>query len=257
MKRKKYLSYNRSRRRKNFYKRNWFWKFILLSLSLGGLCWLIFKTSYFEIDEVKITGEKQLATTIQNIVGENLNFFLTSTSRLSQKIQKSFPEIESIKIQKEFPNKIVITILEKKPIGLVCYQKNPENCFLLASDGIIFAKADKEKNLPEFFIVNLSKIKIGDSVIERKTVKNLVFLEEKLKEIKVFISEVYILPYELEIKTKNGFTLFFLRNDSFKSQIEVLLDAFQTAISESEKKNLKYIDLRGIQENGRGEIYFK
>lgn len=132
-----------------------------------------------------------------------------------------------------------------------------DDCFLLASDGSIFEKATKEKNLSKFLIANLEKIKIGDVVMKEETIKNFIFLEKELKKLRVFIEKVYVLPYELEIKTKNGFTLFFSKNDSFKTQIEILLNAFQTAISKSEKENLEYIDLRGIQKDGRGQIYFR
>jgi len=258
MKRKKYLSHTRkSKRKERFYKKRWFWNFALVLLLFLSFCWLIFRTPYFKIKEVKITGEAKLSNGVQNIIGENLNFFLVNASNLSQKIRQSFPKIENIKIRKEFPNKIIISIVEKRAVGLVCYQKRLDNCFLLASDGSIFEKATKEKNLSKFLIANLEKIKIGDVVMKEETIKNFIFLEKELKKLRVFIEKVYVLPYELEIKTKNGFTLFFSKNDSFKTQIEILLNAFQTAISKSEKENLEYIDLRGIQKDGRGQIYFR
>jgi len=259
MKRKRPPSYKRryKRRKKIFYKKGWFRDIVLFLLFSLSISWLLFKTTYFQIQEVKIAGETKLSNRIQNIVGQNLNFFLLNTSYLSQKIRESFPTIGDIQIQKEFPDKILITIVEKEAIGLVCSQQKIDKCFFLASDGTVFKETKNGENLPKLFISPNKEIKIGEVVVEKKIIENFIFLQDKLKEIKISIEEVYILPYELKVTTEDGFKIYFSRDENLRVQIEILLSALQKTISKSELKGLKYIDVRGIKKDGKGEIYFK
>ena len=245
------------RQKKRFYNKRWFWNLVLVFLFSFSLSWLLFKTPYFQIKELRIVGENKLSNSIQSIIEQNSNFFLLNSTRLSQGIQKLFPKIGEIRIQKKFPNTIIISVKEKKPIGIICSSQKVDNCFLFAHDGIVFEKAKGKEDLPEFLISSKRKIKIGDLIIEERILGSFVFLQKELERIKILIKKVEVLPYELTITTKNGFKIYFSKDENLNAQIEVLISAFRSAISREEQKNLKYIDLRGIEQDGKGEIYFK
>jgi len=244
-------------RSRKFYNKRWFWNFILSLLFLLSFAWLLFKTDYFQIKEITIVGEKKLSNSIQGVLGENLNFFLFNSSYISQKIRESFPKIGEIQIQKKFPNSVLITIIEKKAIGVVCSKEKLDKCFLLASDGTILGRARREKNLLKFLILSGEEIRIGDTVIEKNIMEDFIFLQEDLKNIKISIKEVEVFLHELIIKTGNGFKIYFSKDNNFRFQAEVLINVLRKTISENERKELKYIDLRGIGQDGEGEVYFK
>lgn len=257
--RRRKLTHNRryKRRKKRFYRKGWFWRFVLSLLLFSGISWLLFNTSYFQIKNVEVTGGPKMADSIRNVLGQNLNFFLLNSSYIAQEIRDSLPKIEDIQIQREFPDKISISITKKKAIGIVCVSDKPETCFLLASDGTIFEKTKMNKDLPTFFIAPEKDMKIGDVIIKGDVMEGITTLKERLEKINILIKEINILPHELTIKTRSGFYVYFSKDNNFKTQLNVLINALYKTISKNEQKNLKYIDLRGIQHDGKGEIYFK
>lgn len=245
------------KRKKPFYKKRWFSDFILFLLFFLSLSWLLFKTPYFEIKKIEFRGKTDFSSRIREFVEKDKNFFLLNSSGLAFAIKSSFPEFEDVEVIKKFPDTVLIKIEEKKAIGNFCPSSTFDNCFLLAEDGTIFKKKEKGKDLPKFSVSEEKEFKIGDAVVEEKLINNFIFLRDELLKSKIFIEKVEISPFELKIKTKNGFDIYFSREINFKIQIDSLLAVLRKKISQQEQKNLKYIDLRGVKEEKRGQIYWK
>jgi len=231
---------------------------LVLSLLIPSVFyWIFFESSYFEVKDIKISGQNSLSKDVRALFNQNTNFLLFNSKNFIQSIQGKFPLIGDIKIKKEFPNKISIVLSEKKAMGNVCNTNYPEEFFLIAIDGRAFKKTKGSTNLPTFLINKKNKIKIGDVAVDKGTMGDFDFLQKELKKIGVYIKETEISLYDIGVKTKNGFSIYFSNGNEFKIQIEILTRSLETTISQGEQKKLKYIDLRAIHEDGRGEIYFK
>lgn len=236
------------KRKKGFYRKRWFFDFILILTFSFSLSWLLLKTPYFEIDKIEFQGEKEFREMVKNLITKGQNIFLLNSFLLSESIKRISPRIGKVEIEKELPDKILIKIVKKKEVGVLCHK---ESCFLLAGDGTIFEKLKKERRDLMKFSIKKNGIKLGDTVLEGKLLKEIFLLKSELSKINIFIDEISILPLELEIKTRNGFKIFFLKEE-FLKQVEVLFNIFQKILLKEERKRLEYIDLRGPT-----RIYFK
>lgn len=249
-KRKKYFS-----RRKSFYKKRWFWRYFLILIFFLGLSWLFFKSPYFKIKDIKIEGiEKETSEEIKKNI-KLANIFLIDSKNLLKNTKERFPYIDRIKIKRDFPNSLLLQVIKREPAALFCFDREMFFCFLISKEGVIFSQ-EKREDLFKIFMNKKKPPLLGERVIEESLMRNILLLENKLKEIDLRLYEVEILLNELRVKTEKGFYLYFSKNN-LENQIEIFPLVFEETISEQEKEKLEYIDLRGIRKNKKGKIYFK
>lgn len=262
------------KKRISILKRRWFYDFVLVSIFLGSLSYLLFKTPYFEIKDVKISGQDTMIIEgVKNFFTEGSNFFILRSKDITKTIKENFPKIKELRIRKELPNKILVDIMERKTFGIFCprldLMENPP-CFLISEDGVIFSNFDNNdspEEIPALIINEIGKKpKLGEQVIKDKLMKDIVFLQKELEKNELFSEEIEITPLGIKVKVKQiktdnpigkEFLIYFSQDTAIETQIEVLLDAFREKISAEEKKNLEYIDLRGLKEGKKSEIYWK
>ena len=84
------------------------------------------KSFFFSINEISTTGdkilsEKDLEKKFKYLIGKNLLFF--DSVGLTERI-KNIDYIDTIKIKKIYPNKLIIEIIEKKPVAIQVKNKN-------------------------------------------------------------------------------------------------------------------------------------
>lgn len=257
-KKRKYYS---SRKKTSIFKKKWFWKLILVLVFLGGCYYLILKTPYFQIQKVEFLAEdNNITKEIQDKVYHQ-NFFLLNSAELSKNVEMKFPQVKQVLIQKKFPNKILIQIVERKEFGVFCFQSESENCFSLSEEGIIFKPIQQVNEVNEKILIialDVKNPKLGDKVIEEDLMKDIKFLKDELQKLQIPLTKVEISPLELKATTRQNFLIYFSRENSFKIQINALTELFKNTISKEEQGNLEYIDLRGVKSvDQRGVIYVK
>lgn len=225
--------------------------FIFLSTSF-----FLFFSKKFQIKEIKILGNEQIKTeSLERIIlnkirkrfifFESRSIFLINKKKLTKEVLKKYPEIEKIKIEKEFPRLLIINIKERKPLGLFCQQKE---CFLIDKNGIIFKKFEKtSKNqiIIRFLnSLNLDKI-LGKQIINKKIIDRILIIKNNLKDnFQIKIKEVFISLPKLEIKTGENWFIYLKLNSNFDLQMTKLNLLLKDEISSQDRKNLEYIDLR-------------
>lgn len=254
---KKYLYKYRGRKKKRC---RWLWDLVLILIFLSSLCWLLFKTPYFSIQEIEFSESGAIfADDIKKIIGDDRNFFLMGTVDTSQIIEKAFLKIRKVEIKKKFPNSIFVSITQREEVGIICSKDENSLCWLFSDDGVIFSMSDREKKEGLFLIFanEEAELKINKVCVEEELISNFIFLEDELEKLKIFIREIEISSSDIKIIIEDGFEIYFSKSIDKKMQIEVLLQALQGIISEEEKNNLEYIDLRDLQEGEKGKVYFK
>lgn len=254
---KKNKKYRYSKKRVSILKRRWFWYTILIIIFIGGISYFLFKTPYFEIKNVEITGEEEKIVEEAKKIIENKNFFLLSANKVSTKISESFPQVKEIIIKKHFPDAVSAQIVERQTFAIFCPQRDNESCFLISKDGIIFNPSERKNDLILIFSSGADEIKLGKQVIEEALMEDINLILQDLNNSQIVIKEIEILSLEIRVKTEQGFFIYFSRSMPIKNQIEILLTILQKTISSEEQKNLQKIDLRGLKENQRGVIYWQ
>lgn len=235
-----------------------FWLGTLILSVLGGLTYLFFFSAVFQIKKVEVLGAgKTPQAEINRIVSEKTrNIFLADLSGISQSLKKSYPQIDQIKIKREFPDKITVNIEERNPAAVFCQpslssgfkifgQKEEKICYYIDKSGMAFEKISEnlsEKNSPVIQVKNTLYIELGQKVIAEDYLSSILDIKSKLK---IAVSEIYpISPLRINIKTIDGWYIYFNPREDIQWQIEEADIVLKEKIPPEERKNLEYIDLR-------------
>jgi len=253
----KKITYRR-KKKNSFLKKRWFWDLILILIFLGSLSWLLFKTPYFEIEEIEISADPRFKEKIKELSSKETNFFLFSSEKISHEAKKHFPEIKELKIIKKFPNKIFIEVKERKEIGLFCMEGKVLDCFLLSSDAVVFSKAEPSEELITFLKPEDKALPgFGEKIIKQEKFSEILFFLKEISGIDILVQRVEIFPFEVRIITKNNFKIYLSQDANIKNQAVSFINIYQNTISEEEKHILEYIDLRRLEGGERGQVYWK
>ena len=190
----------------------------------------------YHIKEIQVVGNNQM-TQSQIIndsevkVGESI--FKMNTF-LRERNMKKNPFYSSIKIKREFPNKVVITVEERKPTIAFPYG---EKYVLINSDGIVMKLSDKNPKLSEIVGVTIKTMKRGkvlktnDDELFRKSLEFLELVEDNdlfFKRIDLRKKNAKLNVYgKLYVKGKMSDIIASIENGNMK---KVLIDVYSKEI---------------------------
>lgn len=212
-----------------------FVKSIFLLLFFIGLSYLylnFLEEDYFQIKNIEVTNglvllDGEIHDALITLKGKNI--WNVDTKSLEDELKKDV-RIKEIKIKKEIPSKLIVSIEEEKPFVKI---KSGEKILIANEKGEIFSYA-KELAFNDLILLNISNKKDMDDYL--KIVKNI-----EDKELISFISEIY--------KTDNEVKL--LLNDGILIKTDSTVDAKRYEIAKklykklkNEDKEFKYIDIR-------------
>jgi len=134
----------------------------------------VLSSSYFRLEKTIVRGCEK--TTEQDVISlsglrPNQNILAVSMEGIARKIRAN-PWIEDVSVVREFPNRLIIEIRERKPIALL---KKNESLFFMDNDGFIFKKLEGESvNLP--VVTGCSENGKDDRTLIRKSIELIDFL---------------------------------------------------------------------------------
>lgn len=248
-----------NRRRVNFFPDSKKRRIIIFAIFLffGSLIWFFFFSNYFTIKTIVVSGSENINTeNIKNLaweetkdrwflLGKQNNIFLFSKSNFINKINAQF-SLMDIKIKKKLPDKIDITLKEKK-YSFVWLED--EKYYYIDNEGNLIAEIgqDKSASTPAFLIVSKGNAKIANNKIGYDK-KYLDFINKVCNQIKdnKFVPEMFILDTinTVKFKIKQGQAVIFLNIDE---DLDKQINKLSVVINEKLKddfKNKEYIDLR-------------
>lgn len=253
---------------KPFFLRLWFWVSLIILLFFLSVCYFILFYPVFQLKNIVIIGnEKILSQDLQNVVAEYshtglINFwrvkidsdsiFLIRKKVINAKILEKYPCIESLSININLPQTIILSLTERKPLGIYCQQDN--NCFFLDHSGIIFEKIE---NTPKgFFIVrhleDVAYLDVGQKALNQEIVNAIYSTQKVLQDnFKIDIKEVFITSSgRLNVKTSENWQIYLDLDDNVNAEtqltkMKLLLDKMLLdSPTGSGRESLRYIDLR-------------
>ena len=251
---KYYRKYKKIRKKRSPLKailQSRFFLFTLLSFFLTfGLFYLFVLSPVFSIREIKIKGnlrfvlkeevEEYIHAAIENNFLKSKSLFCFSKKVLSRSLLKNFPSIYEIKIKRVLPHILLVQIQERNPVALFCKEKR---CFLMDKEGIIFYPATS-KNLV-IFKKEKAEIRIGKRMIDKEMLYRILTILNILKEeLAIETQEVFLDPFKIKIKPKEGPTLILSPQKSLKGQVEDLEVLVEKQIGKENLGEIEYIDLR-------------
>lgn len=240
------------KRRKSIFRNRFFWLGVLILLIGGGIFYLVCFFSFFQIREIKISGNQKVSNEeIQNIVRPQIEkqiLFFPSRSILlidSNKVKKGLleiPQIAEVNLKRDFPDVIVLKVEEREPIGIWC---QGEDCFLIDKEGVIF----EENSLDAELIIRTQEAKstvLGSAVIEKDCLNSILEIRKRLREnFQIEIEEFIVFSSErLNVKTVEGWEIYFNPEGDLEWQLTKLKAVLEEEIPSEKRKELEHIELR-------------
>ena len=270
----------RIKKKKSIFRNRFFWLSILILIIFGGIFYLVCFYSFFQIKEIKISGNQKVQTAdLENVIKENIekkiifynskSIILLDKNKIKSEIIKNFPQIKEEGLKREFPDTIILDIKERKEIGCYCQNtaisstplqtpiptitpqislpvEEETNCFFIDETGIIFERTSE--NCPLDLVIKDFEGKefyLSQNIIEEKTINIIQEVQQKLKEnLQIPISEFNIEENKLTAKTSDNWEIYFNLEKDIKWQLTQLELLLESKIPSEERKILEYIDLR-------------
>jgi len=205
--------------------------FLIIS---SGFVYLFFFSSIFQVKKIEVLGvEKIPAEEIKNIISEKTskNIFLANLDGVKNYLIESYPEIARINIRRKLPDIILTEIEERKPVAVL------NNSFILDKEGVAFEKSS-DSSLPEIIKTTNSDLKLGQKAVDR--IDDILKIIKRIKTKQV----VWVSDKKLDVKTIDGFDVYFNLEKDVDWQIEQLEILLQEKIPLQERDDIEYIDLR-------------
>ena len=225
-------------------------KILILYLVIGFLGWnffnFIFNSNFCNIEEVIIKGNDYLSEDEifykSNIkLGENI-FKLDLKKTVDSLIQE--PWIKEVEIKRVIPNKIIISIKERKEVAFVCIG---EEYFTFSKEGFILSKIDRpeeEFGLPLILGLEVDEIKIGEIIDKpefRTALEGInsaeVIMPKKFCQVKILSPDDFMICNKddtLKVRVN--------RPEEIINKENLLREAIEKI--KREKLSVEYIDIR-------------
>lgn len=245
----------RIKKRKSIFKRKIFWFFLFFLIIFGAGIYYGFYYKIFEIKEILISGNKKVKTeeakllieekiTHKIFFIETKNIFLANIKEIQQALLLKFPRIQTIDISKDWLGILSVKITEREPVGNLC---NLNSCYLFDKEGVIFEAASQDSEILMKIEPQEQQLTLGKQEISREIVRAILEIDKLLKENFLVKPEEITLSLNratLEIKTSEGWKIYFEIQGDIEAQILNLNLFLKEKIKSQERKNLDYIDLR-------------
>ena len=252
---KKYRKPYRIKKKKSIFRNRFFWLGILILIVFIGLFYFLVFSSFFQIKEIKISGNQKVLTedlenTIQNQIVRNLFFFptksifLVNLNKTKEAILGKFPQIIQISFKRKFPYTLEAKIEERKPVAV--FDQGEKN-FLLDKEGIIFEEVAEVGDYLKIKSSNQNQpLNLGDKVVEKELLLSILETGSKLRnDFKIPLEEFLVVSDErFNAKTLEGWEIYFNLKGDLSWQLTKLKADLEEEIPPERRKDLEYIELR-------------
>lgn len=201
---------------------------------------LVFFDNYFQVKKIKIVGSKINIFGLNEITGKNIIFI--SEEKIKEILKEKNPLINSLLIEKKYPDTLVLNITLYQPIGELIVNSG---YFQLAEDGKIIAKSKKENEkitkINFYQKLNYQSYNQGEIISFKEILDGLYFLQSlidmNIKADSLDINGINMIVFKLENKK----IIFSSEKDRELQvfQVKEIIRRFKI-----EGKNYKEIDLR-------------
>jgi len=180
------------------------------------------------------------------------NLILASRSRIEEALLGRFKKIESVKINKRFPDKLSISVQERGSALVFC---NGSGCYVIDRNGQAYAQADFQSNeLDERELVILRdlsqrNIAMADVSVETGLADFLKKVKNRLDgDLSIGTKQEWSTPAlisgDLRAETAEGWKIYFNYAIGADKEIEMLKTVLDNSLGKVSRADLEYIDLR-------------
>ena len=129
------------------------------------ICVALSLTILFKVEDIQVVGNKIYSS--EDIINKSgitkeENIFVCSEKNINKNLCNDFPYIESIKLKREIPNKIIICVNESKEAASVKF--NDKYAVINSSDKVLDILDSPKENIAQITGVDVSNATIGSEI---------------------------------------------------------------------------------------------
>jgi len=246
-------------------------RFVLL-IFVGSVGYVLLFSSFLEIRKVKLVGiselnygdvygkiDELLAKKDFNFVSRK-NFILFPSGKIKSELENTFRKISEVKIEKIFPDSVVVEIVERKALLMWC---SAGPCYIVDENGYAYTGADfesdeiKQNNLLSVIDNSGKSVAIGEKVLDDDYIEFVISLKDKLEnDTGINVNNEYgtqsKIAEEVRVKTEEGWEIFFSTTLPMEGSIQTLKTFLEKEMADKDKSKLEYVDLRA-----ENKVYYK
>ena len=224
-----------------------------------GTLYGVFFTPFFQIEHIEISGnakipEESLREIAQTHLPRKFMFFemnhflLANTSAAAAAVKAAFPEIESVVVQREFPDSVLVVVRERQGIASWC-QGEVRRCFALDAHGVIFEEKEPER---ELIISEEGKsATLGEEAIDPELLRLILSFSQQLdasslfSEVGLRVSSAFLASKErVNAKISEGWEIYLNPAENIDWQVTKVKLVLEKEVPSAKRPFLEYIDLR-------------
>ena len=258
---------NRIKPKRHIFTRLWFWVVILILAIISACIYFLIMYPKVQVENIVVSGNKKIATKdIESFVSKEIkkkiikignweinskSIFLINSQKLREDMQKEFPMVASMQIDRKFMQTLQISATERTAVAIFCStaDRSTKSCYFIDKNGVAF-ELDNMTTAGLFIVrqkANVGQISMGQSVVDKKVMDLLLKAEKNIKDnFKIGLMTATIASSaRLDVKTSEGWNIYFdLGSGSDADSQIVKLNLLLNKISPDGRKSLRYIDLR-------------
>ena len=216
------------------------WTILIIIAVISIVAYFLLRHPYFNLTQIQMEGNKTY--TIEDFKNDSKiygkNYFLASTKEAQSELTKNDKIIEA-HIDKEFPDKLKIDILEKVNIAYIV-SKDQEVVFIDTLGNISNVKEDQE-NLPEIVGVNTDLI-VNTSIFNDPTIKEIF---ESIEKNDLNFSLLNLSDKKNMFIEIDGINAYFGDKKQIKKKFEII----SKIISENDTKGIEIKEIKVLNVN--------
>lgn len=216
------------------------WTIIIIIAVISIVAYFLLRHPYFNLTSIQMEGNKNY--TIEDFKNDSKiygkNYFLASTKEAQNDLTKNDKIIEA-HIEKEFPNKIKVDILEKTNIAYIV-SKGKEVVYI-DSLGNISNEKDDQENLPEIVGINTDLI-VNTSIFNDPTIKEIF---DSIEKNNINFSMLNLADKQNMFIEIDGINAYFGDKRQIKKKFEII----SKIISENDTKGIDIKEIKVLNVN--------
>lgn len=247
-------SIRRIKPKKSILKSKWLWISVLILIVVSVALYFLLFYSKVQVANIVVSGNQKVASEdIISLVSDDINnkfsrsIFLVDPDKLEKELSAKFPEIESVKVNRKFFQSIEVGIIERAPVAVFCPLIGETGCYFMDASGIIFESAPEVPHgrLIVRQMTGGSQVSEGKASIDKNIMDSVLKIEKDLKDnFQIDLKEALVRSLiRLDVSTSESWKIYFDTSSDINLQITKLNLLLSNEISESQRKNLRYINL--------------
>lgn len=252
--RKEFKKLKKIKKRGSFVKNRFFLFGVGIALCIELLFYGIVLSPFFQIQEVRAEGNEEVSEdNIKDVVLERLwgkflffptaSFLFVDTQEIEHALLDAVPELESVSVQREFPNMLIVTVQEREVVALLCQELH---CVAVDEGGIAFKETDPS---PESIqIYGGQSLSLKETVIKKDVLAAILNFAKEAARHSLFLqgelSFEIVSENRVHAHTKEGWSVYFTHTQDLSWQVTKLQSVLENKILPEKRRKLEYIDVR-------------